>query len=89
MPIKLRYQNMFIRIYPNEAATERPHVHVTLGKGAGRARMKVWLDTLVMNKASGDWPRKKIEMALKNIELNQEYLLEEWAQMFGGTKPIR
>lgn len=80
---------MFIRIYPNEAATERPHVHVTLGRGAGRSKMKVWLDTLSVNKVAGDWPSKKMKDALDTIDINREYLLEEWAKMFGSTAPIR
>lgn len=89
MPIKLRVQDMFIRIYQNESATERPHCHVTLGRGPGRARMKVWLDTMSVNKVSGEWPRKKMKDALDTIDVNREYLLDEWAQMFGGTDPIR
>lgn len=80
---------MYFRILTNEPSNERPHVHVGLGKGAGRAAMKVWIDIIEIAKLKGTWPSRKMKAALNVIEQNQDDLLAEWVKIHGSTNPTR
>lgn len=88
MPTILRFLDMRIQIYTNEPTGEMPHVHVKIGKGPGRASIKVLLgDDPEIVKLKGHFPGSKMDMALRTIRANKDALLAEWTKLHGETKP--
>lgn len=79
---------MRITIFTREPLNEAPHVHVTFGKGDGHIKFKVWLnDDLDVVGRKKDFPGKKLQMALRTIEVNKADLIAEYTRIHGVYTP--
>lgn len=74
-----------IYINPREAKNERPHVHLSTGKGVRANDLKVWLDTLKISNTVGEFSDKEVTDGVAVVRLNKPILMARYKEMHGET----
>lgn len=74
------------RIYINtkEAKNEKPHVHLSTGKGPRGNDMKIWLESLEIGDSKGRFSEKELVDGLAVVRLNKPLLLKQYEEIHGA-----